>query len=620
MPILSASKLSLSYGDSLIYSGISLDVAEKARIGMVGPNGAGKTSLIRMITGDIPPDSGKIYLPENIKIGYVPQIAPLSTSDTLRDEIKAAFSQLTSLESEIEDCLAKLSNSSPSDKDLLETKYASLVEQYDNQGGYSYLNELDRMVTGIGLHAETLDNPAHLASGGERTRAALAKALLANPDLLILDEPTNYLDLKGLSWLERLLNHYSSAFLVVSHDRHFLDKVVTTIWELDHEKLNAYIGNYSKYRILKGEQALWQKRSYERQQEFIAKEEAFIRRYKAGQRAAEAKGRARRLGRLERLENIDKDTEININGISINRTSQTILKTENLKIGFSTESDARILLEVPDLQLQRGSRTAIIGDNGSGKTTFLQTILGAIPEFSGRVTLDSKVDLGYFCQLSDPGPEEACVYESLLTSKNIPLDEVRPYLARFLFRGDDVFQTVNELSGGERSRLALARLLLNQPNFLVMDEPTTHLDIATREALEQVLLAYEGTILFVSHDRHLLSLLSQQIWIVENKKLRIFDGSFDELDLQHKEDTIKPSQTPKVRYRNTDNPPKRTPPRPRTADLEKEIDELESRLKEIEIQLEENSDHLDLESISGLGKEHVKITETLERKWIEWAK
>ena len=313
---------------------------------------------------------------------------------------------MTSLESEIEDCLAKLSNSSPSDKDLLETKYASLVEQYDNQGGYSYLNELDRMVTGIGLHAETLDNPAHLASGGERTRAALAKALLANPDLLILDEPTNYLDLKGLSWLERLLNHYSSAFLVVSHDRHFLDKVVTTIWELDHEKLNTYIGNYSKYRILKGEQALWQKRSYERQQEFIAKEEAFIRRYKAGQRAAEAKGRARRLGRLERLENIDKDTEININGISINRTSQTILKTEDLKIGFSTESDPRILLDVPDLQLQRGSRTAIIGDNGSGKTTFLQTILGAIPEFSGRVTLDSKVDLGYFCQQSDPGPEE----------------------------------------------------------------------------------------------------------------------------------------------------------------------------------------------------------------------
>ena len=208
----------------------------------------------------------------------------------------------------------------------------------------------------------------------------------------------------------------------------------------------------------------------------------------------------------------------------------------------------------------------------------------------------------------------------MLTAKNIPLDEVRPYLARFLFRGDDVFQTVNELSGGERSRLALARLLLNQPNFLVMDEPTTHLDIATREALEQVLLAYEGTILFVSHDRHLLSLLSQQIWIVENKKLRIFDGSFDELDLQHKEDTIKPSQTPKVRYRNTDNPPKRTPPRPRTGDLEKEIDELESRLKEIEVQLEENSDHLDLESISGLGKEHVKITETLERKWIEWAK
>lgn len=623
MPILSASKLSLTYGDSLIYSGISLDVAEKAKIGMVGPNGAGKTSLIRMVIGDLEPDSGKLYLPQNIKIGYVPQIAPPSTQETLRDEIKTAFSELTALEHQIEDCLTRLSNSSTEDKRFYETAYASLVEQYDTQGGYSYLNALDRMVTGIGLSQVTLDTPTHLASGGERTRAALAKALLSNPDLLILDEPTNYLDLNGLSWLERLLNHYASAFLVVSHDRHFLDKVVTSIWELDHEELNVYTGNYSKYRVQKGEQALWQKKSYGRQQEFIAREEAFIRRYKAGQRAGEAKGRAKRLDRLERLEVPDKNPEININGISINRTSQIILQTENLKVGFSTGFDPRKLMDVPDIKLQRGTRTAIIGDNGSGKTTFLQTILGTIPELNGTVTMDSKAELGYFCQQSDPGPEEASVYESLLAARNIPLDEVRPYLARFLFRGDDVFQTVRELSGGERSRLALARLLINQPNFLIMDEPTTHLDIATREAIEQVLLSYDGTILFVSHDRHLLSLLAQQIWIIDNSILKIFEGTFDELDIEHKiehkEEIKKPPRTARIKYRDNPASPKRTPPRPKTAELEKEIDELESRQKEIELQLAEDSEHLNLELISNLGKEHVEIAESLERKWIEWA-
>lgn len=276
-------------------------------------------------------------------------------------------------------------------------------------------------------------------------------------------------------------------------------------------------------------------------------------------------------------------------------------------------------MDVPDIKLQRGTRTAIIGDNGSGKTTFLQTILGTIPELNGTVTMDSKAELGYFCQQSDPGPEEASVYESLLAARNIPLDEVRPYLARFLFRGDDVFQTVRELSGGERSRLALARLLINQPNFLIMDEPTTHLDIATREAIEQVLLSYDGTILFVSHDRHLLSLLAQQIWIIDNSILKIFEGTFDELDIEHKEEIKKPPRTARIQYRDNPASPKRTPPRPKTAELEKEINELESRQKEIELQLAEDSEHLNLELISNLGKEHVEIAESLERKWIEWA-
>jgi ATP-binding cassette subfamily F protein 3 len=371
------------------------------------------------------------------------------------------------------------------------------MNEYEALGGYDQASRMEQTAVGVGLSSQSLDGLSSTASGGERTRAALARALLSNPDLLVLDEPTNYLDLQGLTWLERLLSHYPRAFVVVTHDRYFLDRVVNQIWELDHERLQTFSGNYSKYRILKGKQTLWQRRRYQRQQELIAKEEEFIRRYRAGQRAREAKGRAKKLGRLERIEAPPEDESLRMSRVSASRSDLVVVRSEGLKIGFNENGQVTELFSVPDLKLERGSRTAIIGNNGSGKTTLLKTILGLIPAVDGSVTLGRNLKVGYFRQNQDAIPEGSTVFEALLDAKDIPLEDVRPYLASFLFRGDDVFQTVSSLSGGERSRLSLARILITQSNLLVLDEPTTHLDIATREALEGVLLAYEGTILLV---------------------------------------------------------------------------------------------------------------------------
>jgi ATP-binding cassette subfamily F protein 3 len=444
--------------------------------------------------------------------------------------------------------------------------------------------------------------------------------LLSNPELLVLDEPTNYLDLAGLNWLERFLNHYPHAFLVVSHDRYFLDQVTNQIWELDHEKLQAFPGNYSKYRVLKGEQNLWQRRRYLRQQEHIAREEAFIRRYGAGQRAREAKGRAKRLDRMEREEAPQTDENITISQHSVGRTGLVTVRAKNLKIGFKLDGETRELFSIPDARLERGSRTAILGSNGAGKTTLLKTILGQLPPLEGEVTLGHQVDVGYFRQELEPIPGDSTVFEALLEARNIPLDAVRPYLARFLFRGDEVFQTVSSLSGGERSRLALARLLINEPNLLILDEPTTHLDIATREALERVLLDFPGTILLVSHDRHLVSLLAQQLWIVGGPTLEIFPGTFAEWEQQRLREAAPPPRAERTvaTPRRNQSPPKRNPPRAPAVDPELIITQLEERLREIELRLQAASENQELAEISRLGQEHNEVSAQLETRWSEW--
>tara|TARA_B100000749_G_scaffold66632_2_gene49810 strand:- start:28 stop:1902 length:1875 start_codon:yes stop_codon:yes gene_type:complete len=622
MPLVSTSDLAVHYGADIIFSRVDLDINERARIGIVGPNGGGKTSLLRVLVGQQDASEGRVARNRGIQIGYVPQHPQMEIPGTLREEVLRTFGGVMAVERELE----AASRQSNGDSEEAGRRYAALLDRYEALGGYTYQRDVERMVDGLGLRAETLDSPAALASGGERTRAALAKALLGHPDLLVLDEPTNYLDLKGVTWLERYLTHFAPAVVVVSHDRYFLDEMATQIWEIDHGRMNVFPGNFSKYRVIKGERDLRQAKEYEAQQGFIAKEQAFIDRYRAGQRSREAKGRETRLGRLERIDRPDVDRSISMSSAAASRTGQLVLSTHDLKVGYIEGDEATQLLTVPDLKLSRGSRTAVIGDNGTGKTTFIKTVLGDVPALDGSVVLGQSVKVGYYSQGLDALVDEQTVLESFLEIKNMPFEQARFYLARFLFQGDDVFREVGDCSGGEKSRLALARLLITEPNLLILDEPTTHFDIPSREALEQVLLSYPGTILLVSHDRHLVSLLAESLLVMADGKVTVFAGTFEEWsDAQRETEAVaasarleereKPARRPQAA--KSTGPKYRNPAAP-VIDMEQVIVDLEDRLKNIETQLQEATVSQDFKEMTRLGEEHTQTQSELEQRLEEW--
>ena len=622
MPLVSTSNLAVHYGADIIFSGVDLDINERARIGIVGPNGGGKTSLLRVLVGLQDANEGRVARSNGIQVGYVPQHPQMQIGGTLREEVMRAFDQVRLLEKDLETAAQEPNG----DAEQAGLRYAELLERYEALGGYTYERAVERMVDGLGLRAETLDAPASSASGGERTRAALAKALLGNPDLLVLDEPTNYLDLKGVTWLERYLTHFAPAVVVVSHDRYFLDEMATQIWEIDHGRMNTFPGNFSKYRVLKGERDLRQAKEYEAQQEFIAKEQAFIDRYRAGQRSREAKGRETRLGRLERIDRPDLDRSISISSGGASRTGQVVISTKGLKVGYTDGDGPTELLKVPDLKLARGSRTAVIGDNGTGKTTFIKTVLGMVPPLDGFVAVGQSVKVGYYSQGVDDLDDEQTVLESFLDIKNMPFEDARSYLARFLFQGEDVFREVGACSGGEKSRLALARLLITEPNLLVLDEPTTHFDIPSREALEQVLLIYTGTILLVSHDRHLVSLLAESLLVTANGEVDYFKGTFDEWSQAQREAEVQEATArviervkaaPRFQPVKATGPKRRNPAAP-VIDMEQVIVDLEDKLKEIETQLQIATVNQDFEAMTRLGEEHISTQSRLEKSLEDW--
>ena len=617
MPLLTTSSIGITYGVDIIFSNINVEINERARIGIVGPNGGGKTSLLEILTGGLDPSAGSVKLARGMRVGYVPQAPEMTVSGSLKDEIMTAFDRLKWLEGAMETGARDLDQTNADDQ--VGERYAALLDEYESLGGYSYENTMDRMVEGLGLTQRALQTPAAHASGGERARVALAQALLGEPNLLILDEPTNHLDMKGLAWLERFLTHYPSAVVVVSHDRYFLDRTVNQVWDLDHGGIEHYVGNYSKFRTLKAERALTRQREYAKQQEFIAKEEDFIRRYHAGQRAREAKGRQTRLNRLERIDQVENDRAITLSSRTFQRSDQTVLRTHGLTVGYPDTDPQIELFSVPDMKLERGSRVALVGPNGTGKTTLLATLLGLLPPVSGRITLGRNVAVGYHRQGLDDLDLDTSVLDSMLDAKEMSFGEARSYLARFLFQGEDVFRQVGDCSGGERSRLALARLLVHEPNLLILDEPTTHLDIPSREALEQVLLAYEGTLLFVSHDRQFASLLAQELWVVEDGELQQFLGTFEEWLESDKEKAEEPEAPKKARPpRSRPQQEKKSPSPAADEHMIRIIDGLETRLLEIQLELEEASEQRDLELIASKGEEYDRTKMELDEKLAAW--
>ena len=626
MALLGASQLKLYYADQEIFSNVTVQVNEKARIGIVGPNGSGKSSFIKVLLGLQDFHGGEVFKPEGLRIGYVPQTAIQNGSGNLREEVMTAFSDLIRLEESMAESALRIQQTNGSEQKTAERQYASLVDQYESRGGYDYHNLMERVVQGVGLTGENMETAVTDASGGERTRAALATALLTDPDLLVLDEPTNYLDFNGLEWLETFLKNSQNAYIVISHDRFFLDAVATEVWDIENTRLKSYPGNYSKYKQLKSDEEDRQEKEYVKQQEYIKREENFIARYHAGQRSKEARGRARKLARIEKLQAPPKEDSVHIRSSNASRTGEIVLSTHNLKVGFKSESITE-LFSVPDTEIHRGSTTAIIGNNGIGKTTLLKTILGETPPLSGSTRLGHNVKTGYFRQGSDEIPGHLTVMQALLEIKNLSIGEGRSFLARFLFSGDEIFDKVETLSGGERGRLALARLLITEPNVLILDEPTTHLDIKSREALEQMIKAYDGTTIFVSHDRQLISYLADNVWSIDGTTVSAFRGDFSEWTAQKskKASLIKESQKRKVESPNKAKQKRQTTKTSNTkknaeklVDYEALINELEQNIRDVESELQSATDTSNVDKIIELGQKHDHLSQELDKLVAKW--
>ena len=617
MQLLSASDLALYFGDRLIFSDVGFEVQGNSRIGIVGPNGVGKTSLARLILGDLDPDSGSIERSRSLRLGYVPQTAEATGDGTLRDEVMVSFQELRRLEEALADNGDAQGGPGDEERRATQARYTDLLDTYESLGGYEYEHLAERTAFRVGLTHAALDTPAALASGGERTRAGLARALLSDPDLLLLDEPTNYLDFQALDWLEKYLSTTKRAFIVISHDRYFLDRVTTETWEMANGRLTAYPGGYSRYKALKEEAQTRQIRERERQQVFIAKERAYIERNRAGQNAKQARGRETRLKRLSTIDAPETEQTVRLaRNTKVTRAGDVVLTLKGLRVGVEdNEGTPRELVAVPDLEVRRGARVGVIGPNGAGKTTLVRTVLGLAPPMAGKAVLGHKVTAGYLQQDLDDLPEEASVMEALRAVRRMTPEEARGYLARFLFLGDDIDKQVSVLSGGERTRLSLARLLITSPNLVVLDEPTTHLDIPSREALEQVLEGYEGTLLFVSHDRRFVSLLAEQLWVLQDGAFMVFDGGFE----AWAQSASKPQLAQPAKAANRREQRRERAAKARPDPKEKAITMLEVRSVELHTLLEEASARADMAAITELSAEYNQVQEEMERAWAAWA-
>lgn len=634
MSLLTATNLSKSFGPDDIFEGISLSIPHGARIAIVGHNGVGKTTLLRILTGLDYPNTGSVHHASDLMIGYLPQEATLIKDGTLWDHCLDVFSDILEMQEQLEACMTEMSDPERSEEAV--TRYGRLEEAFELQGGYTYEVQIKQTLTGLGFEASDYYRPITHLSGGQRTRALLAKILLESPDLMMLDEPTNHLDIQAVEWLESFLKDWDGALVVVSHDRYFLDQVAETIWEMT-PSLEVYRGNYSAYLTQREERYARRMAEYEAQTAFIEKEQEFIRRNIAGQNTNQAKGRLKRLERLLEDSRLapppSEPRRMHINLKTSGRSGDLVLRTYDLQVGYHDEGQP--LFDCPDLLLQRGECAAIIGPNGAGKTSFLKTILEKTPPYTGRVKLGASLEIGYFAQAHEGlDPEKTLIQEiDALAPRMIPA-EIRHYLAKFLFTGDDVFKKVSTLSGGERGRLALAKLSLSDANLLLLDEPTNHLDLPTQEVLESVLSDFLGTILLVSHDRYLIDSLASQVWEVDpaGKTLHVFKGSYTQYkayqiklqEAQAAEEGVglgsrtEPSKpAPKSPGKKTPSSYQRRKFRERQAEIETEVEALAAQQQELSEQLENPPE--DSGEVWQLGEKYVALQEQIDSLMGEWS-
>jgi ATP-binding cassette subfamily F protein 3 len=630
MPILTTSKLGKSFGADDIFSDVSVEIPHNAKVALVGPNGAGKTTLLKLLIRAEEPSRGTVQHMKGLTIGYLPQRPEIVEDRTVWEEMLTAFAEIQRREAELGDLAAQMGDPARADFDAIMEKYGRLQHEFEEIGGYDYETKIRQVLQGLGFDSDDYHRPLLQLSGGQKTRAVLARLLLVSPDLLVLDEPTNHLDIGAVEWLEGFLNTWKGSLLVVSHDRYFMDHVATTIWELDWGRVEAYSGNYSHYLLQREERHAAQWTQFEAQQEMIAKEEEFIRRNMAGQNTRQAQGRLKRLERLKRDELLTRPREnrtLHLNLQTNLRSGDKVLMTKDLAIGY--HDDKVSLFSVPNLTLFRGEVAAVIGPNGTGKSTFLKTLLGQLEPLTGASRIGASVKVGYFAQAHESLNPQNSILDELLTVKNLPISQARSYLGTFLFSGDDVFRQVSTLSGGERGRVALAKLALDGANFLLLDEPTNHLDIPAQEVLQAVLSEFQGTILLVSHDRYLIDALATQIWSITPGKMTVYEGTYQEYITAREAEKAARIATAKEVQKEKEKPAvqKTAAKAPgisqrerekRTQQLEDEIQRLEVKLVELSGDLGAASEAGAVDKVRALGQAYAATEAELEAKMQEW--
>ncbi len=671
MAILTANFVGQSFGDFDVFSGVTASIPNNGKIGLVGPNGIGKTTLLLILAGLSQPSAGSINLARSARIGYLPQESAdafTGSTHTVYEEMLVAFTHLRRMETQLREMEEQMAQGHTSDE-LLE-RYSQMQEQFEIAGGYDYQLRIKQVLTGLGFAAEDWQLPLTYLSGGQKTRALLARLLLEKPNLLVLDEPTNHLDVEAVEWLEGALKIWEGAILVVSHDRYFLDRVVDTIWEMTRTGLTIYRGNYSAY--VQQRQDQWQRleQEFAAFKERVAKEMDFIRRNIAGQRTQMAQGKLSRLAReveavrvgglgiisqlnskgwaqvsdsldlrrpastvdelhqrINELQGPRRPTVLNMTLRPSHRSGNIVLRTKDLRVGYP---DYDPLFVADDIELWRQECAALIGGNGTGKTTFLRTILDQLAPVDGEFTLGASLNVGYFSQTQEHLHPNEAVLDEFLRHTPMLEGEARSYLARFLFQGDDVFQKISTLSGGERSRLALAILTLDEANFLLLDEPTNHLDIPAQEVLQSALESFGGTVLLVTHDRYLVDRLATQIWDLRNGRLRVFNGPYQEFLAKRQQEALQEKEAAAQRQTavsttssstNGTEAISKNEQRRRNAllaTLEESITHLETQIDEITHALQQATTLQDFDKIQSLSIEYARAEDELAQKLAKW--